>query len=147
MRTDTSRQEISNHSLARQHAEALFAAARHAQTFAYAPYSNFAVGAAALLTDGTIFPGCNVENASFGMTVCAERVALFSAISAGRLDIAAVAVVTNAPALCKPCGACRQVIAEFSKADNPIMILSACAGDDTATEPITALLPDNFILL
>jgi len=144
---DTSRLEISNRDFAQQHAEALFAAARRAQTFAYAPYSNFAVGAAALLADGTIYPGCNVENASFGMTICAERVALFSAISAGRLDIAAIAVVTNAPSLCKPCGACRQVIAEFSKADNPIMILSACAGSKTAAEPITTLLPDNFILL
>lgn len=147
MMIDTSRQEISNLELAQQHAEALFAAARRAQTFAYAPYSNFAVGAAVLLSDGAVFPGCNVENASFGMTVCAERVALFSAISAGRLDIAAVAVVTDAPTLCKPCGACRQVIAEFSKADNPIAIVCACAGDDTSTEPVTALLPDNFILL
>ncbi len=147
MMTDTLRQEPSNRDLAQQHAEALLAAARRAQTFAYAPYSNFAVGAAALLTDGTIYPGCNVENASFGMTVCAERVALFSAISAGRLDIAAVAVVTDTPALCKPCGACRQVIAEFSRADNPIIILSACASDETGLEPITTLLPDNFILL
>jgi len=144
---DTQQQEISNLELAEQHASALLAAARRAQTFAYAPYSNFTVGAAVLLSDGTIYPGCNVENASFGMTVCAERVAVFSAISAGHLDIAAVAVVTNAPALCKPCGACRQVIAEFSKADNPIIILCACAGDDTSTEPITTLLPDNFLLL
>jgi len=145
--TDTQQQEISNPELARLHADALLAAARRAQTFAYAPYSNFAVGAAALLSDGAIYPGCNVENASFGMTVCAERVALFSAISAGRLDIAAVAVVTDAPHLCKPCGACRQVIAEFSRADNPIMIFCACAGDETSAEPITALLPDNFVLL
>lgn len=147
MITDSSRQEVSNLALAQQHREALLAAAYRAQAFAYAPYSNFAVGAAVLLSDGTLFPGCNVENASFGMTVCAERVALFSAISAGRLDIAAVAVVTHAPTLCKPCGACRQVIAEFSQADNPIIILSACAGDQTAAEPITTLLPDNFILL
>ncbi len=144
---DTQQQEISNLELAQQHAQALMAAARRAQTFAYAPYSNFPVGAAALLTDGTISLGCNVENASFGMTVCAERVALFSAISTGRLDIAAIAIVTGAPSLCKPCGACRQVIAEFSKADNPIIILCACAGDQTSTEPITTLLPDNFVLL
>lgn len=145
--TDTQPQEVSNQELAQQHADALFAAARRAQTFAYAPYSNFAVGAAALLSDGAIYPGCNVENASFGMTVCAERVALFAAVSVGRLDIAAIAVVTGASSLCKPCGACRQVIAEFSKADNPIIILSACAGDETGMEPITTLLPDNFILL
>ncbi len=147
MTTNTQQQEIGNQELARLHADALMAAARRAQAFAYAPYSNFAVGAAVLLSDGAIYPGCNVENASFGMTVCAERIALFSAISAGRLDIAAVAVVTSASHLCKPCGACRQVIAEFSKADNPIVILCACAGDETSTEPITTLLPDSFVLL
>lgn len=145
--TDIRQQEVSNRDLADQHRDALLGAARHAQTFAYAPYSNFAVGAAALLSDGTVYAGCNVENASFGMTVCAERVAVFSAVSAGRLDIAAVAVVTDAPHLAKPCGACRQVIAEFSKADNPIIILSACAGDEASIEPITTLLPDNFLLL
>lgn len=125
----------------------LLAAAREAQASAYAPYSNFTVGAAALLSDGTIYRGCNIENASFGLTVCAERVALFNAISDGRMDIAAIAVVTNAPKLCKPCGACRQVIAEFSQADNPIMVLSATTDGQVTLEPITALLPDNFTLL
>ena len=125
----------------------LLAAAREAQASAYAPYSNFTVGAAALLSDGSIYRGCNVENASFGLTVCAERVALFNAISDGRMDIAAIAVVTSAPKLCKPCGACRQVIAEFSQGDNPIMVLSAQIDGDFVLEPITALLPDNFTLL
>ena len=124
----------------------LFAAAREAQAAAYCPYSNFAVGAAVLLSDGTVARGCNVENASYGLTVCAERVAIFNAIADGRMDIAAVACVTSAPRLCKPCGACRQVIAEFSQADNPIIVLSACA-EEAVAEPITSLLPDTFTLL
>ncbi len=125
----------------------LLAAAREAQASAYAPYSNFAVGAAVLLSDGAIYRGCNVENASFGLTICAERVALFNAVSDGRIDIAAIAVVTSAPKLCKPCGACRQVIAEFSQADNPIVILSAALSGETCLESITDLLPDTFTLL
>ncbi len=125
----------------------LLAAAREAQASAYAPYSNFAVGAAVLLSDGAIYRGCNVENASFGLTICAERVALFNAISDGRIDIAAIAVMTSAPKLCKPCGACRQVIAEFSQADNPIVILSASLSGETSLETIADLLPDTFTLL
>ena len=125
----------------------LLAAAREAQAQAYAPYSNFRVGAAALLSDGTIHRGCNVENASYGLTVCAERVAIFSAIADGRMDIAAVAVVTSASKLARPCGACRQVIAEFSQADNPIIIVTACADSEPTTEPITNLLPNTFTLL
>ncbi len=127
--------------------DALIAAARDAQASAYAPYSNFAVGAAVLLSDGSIHQGCNIENASFGLTICAERVAIFRAVAAGRMDIAAVAVVTSAPKLCKPCGACRQVIAEFSRADSPIIIISTTASGLSATETITDLLPDNFTLL
>jgi cytidine deaminase len=144
---DITQRDINHAELARGLQDKLLAAARDAQAAAYAPYSNFAVGAAALLSDGRIYRGCNVENASFSLTVCAERVALFNAISDGRMDIAAIAVVTNAPKLCKPCGACRQVIAEFSQADNPIMILSAGRDDDPVLESITALLPDTFTLL
>ena len=125
----------------------LLAAAQEAQASAYAPYSNFSVGAAVLLSDGTLYKGCNIENASFGLTVCAERVAIFQAVAAGRMDIAAVAVVTSAPKLCKPCGACRQVIAEFSRADHPIIVISTTQSGLTATETITDLLPDNFTLL
>ena len=125
----------------------LIAAAREAQASAYAPYSNFTVGAAVLVSDGSIYRGCNVENASFGLTVCAERIALFNAISDGRLDIVAVAVVTSAPRLCKPCGACRQVIAEFSQADNPIIVLSATHSGEAELQTIADLLPDNFTLL
>ena len=127
--------------------EEILAAAKEAQASAYAPYSNFAVGAAVLLSDGTIYRGCNVENASFGLTVCAERIAIFNAISDGRMDIAAVAVVTSAARISKPCGACRQVIAEFSQADNPIIILSVSRSGESEMESIAALLPDSFTLL
>lgn len=138
---------IDNEPLTETAKEALLAAAREAQLSAYAPYSNFAVGAAVLLSDGSIYKGCNIENASFGLTVCAERVAIFQAVTAGRMDIVAVGVVTSAPKLCKPCGACRQVIAEFSRADSPIVIISITESGLSATDTITDLLPDNFTLL
>ena len=129
------------------YAALLVTAAREAQLSAYAPYSNFAVGAAVLLSDGTVYSGCNIENASFGLTVCAERVAIFSAVAAGRMDIVAVAVSTSAPKLCKPCGACRQVIAEFSRVGSPIIVISTTLSGLSATDTITDLLPDNFTLL
>lgn len=138
---------IDSDALTESEKDALLAAARDAQASAYAPYSNFAVGAAVLLSDGSIYKGCNIENASFGLTVCAERVAIFHAVTAGRMDIVAVGVVTSAPKLCKPCGACRQVIAEFSRADSPIVIISATESGLSATDTITSLLPDNFTLL
>ena len=145
--TDFTQQEASYRELANSFREELLTAAREVQISAYAPYSNFSVGAAVLLSDGTIYRGCNIENASFGLTICAERVALFHAISDGRIDIAAVAVVTSAPKLCKPCGACRQVIAEFSQAGNPIAVLSASLSGETSLETILDLLPDTFTLL
>jgi len=82
---------------------------------AYAPYSKFHVGAAVLLTDGRIFSGCNVENASYGLTICAERNAIFQAVAASKRKpkIIAVAVATDPPVAASPCGACRQVIWEF----------------------------------
>jgi len=127
--------------------EELLATAREAQASAYAPYSNFPVGAAVLLSDGTIYRGCNVENASFGLTICAERVAIYQAIADGRMDIVAVAVITASPRLCKPCGACRQVIAEFSRADNPIIIVSATTSNEVCVESIADLLPSSFTLI
>ena len=129
------------------HRERLLAAATEAQAMAYAPYSNFRVGAAVLLADGTVYQGSNIENASYGLTVCAERVALFKAVSEGHLDIVAIAVVTSAPTLARPCGACRQVISEFSLADNPVVILTACASGEVTAETITELLPHSFSLL
>src|SRR5438270_9461885 len=91
-------------------------AAKHAYENAYAPYSKFRVGAAILLETGEIFHGCNVENASYGLTNCAERTAIFSAVSAlgsKQVRIRALAVVNDRGVACSPCGACRQVISEF----------------------------------
>src|SRR5256714_9893534 len=96
--------------------EHLLKLAREAQQNAYAPYSKFRVGAAILLEGGEIFTGCNVENASYGLTNCAERTAVFSAVSAlggKRVRIRAVAVVNDREVACSPCGACRQVMSEF----------------------------------
>jgi cytidine deaminase len=89
----------------------LIVQAQAARLRAYAPYSNFPVGAALLTRDGRVFTGCNVENASYGLTVCAERIAVFKAVSEGYRNFAAIAVVSDTGAT--PCGACRQVLVEF----------------------------------
>jgi len=93
--------------------DALIAAARTAREHAHAPYSNFRVGAAVRAKSGRIFTGCNVENSTYGLTLCAERVAIFKAVSEGERGFDAVAVVTDTDALTPPCGACRQIIWEF----------------------------------
>ncbi len=93
--------------------ETLLASAWRVRDHAYAPYSEFAVGAALLADDGRIFSGCNVENLSYGLTICAERVALASAIAAGARNFTAIAVVADTNVPISPCGACRQVMAEF----------------------------------
>lgn len=93
--------------------EVLVAKAWHARERAYAPYSQFAVGAALLSADGRVFTGCNVENLSYGLTICAERVALTSAIAAGAREFSSIAVVADTKVPISPCGACRQVMAEF----------------------------------
>lgn len=98
----------------------LVAAAWEAREAAYAPYSNFTVGAALLATDGRIFLGCNVENISYGLTNCAERVAIGVAVAAGARKFVAVAVVADTGVPISPCGACRQVLAEFGV---PLVIL------------------------
>ncbi len=91
----------------------LIAAAKQARENSHAPYSNFRVGAALRAASGRIFPGCNVENATYGLTMCAERVAIFKAISEGERGFTSIAVVTDTEALTPPCGACRQLIWEF----------------------------------
>lgn len=101
--------------------EALIAAARQTRENAHAAYSNFRVGAALRATSGRIFGGCNVENATYGLTVCAERVAIFKAISEGERGFDAIAVVTDADSLTPPCGACRQLIWEFC-GDVPVIL-------------------------
>jgi cytidine deaminase len=93
--------------------EALVEAAWQSRRHAHAPYSNFAVGAALLAVDGRIFTGCNVENLSYGLTICAERVAIGTAVAAGARDFLVLAVVADTAVPVSPCGACRQVMAEF----------------------------------
>ncbi len=122
----------------------LIAAARNAAKNAYAPYSNFKVGAALLTTADEIIVGCNVENASFGMTNCAERTAIFSAVSqlGPKLEIRAIAVVNAGNAPCAPCGACRQVIYEFGP-EATVFFLSTSGWEEL---PIKELLPYGFRL-
>ena len=118
----------------------LIAEAKRVREFAYCPYSNFAVGAAVLGASGTIYGGCNVENASFSVTNCAERTAIYKAISAGEKDILALAVVAQGAEPVPPCGACRQVIAEF----NIPHILMANLADDVVEMTLDELLPGAF---
>jgi cytidine deaminase len=99
----------------------LISAAKQARVNAHAPYSNFRVGAALRSTSGRIFGGCNVENATYGLTVCAERVAIFKAISEGERGFDAISVVTDTDTLTPPCGACRQLIWEFC-GDVPVIM-------------------------
>lgn len=120
----------------------LKAAAKAAAANAYAPYSGFRVGAAVLTEDGAIHAGCNVENASYGLTVCAERNAIFQAVAQGAGRIRAIVVYTATPAPTTPCGACRQVIAEFGR-DAQIL----CCTDDAAADVefrLAELLPSAF---
>lgn len=91
----------------------LLRAAERARRASYAPYSRFAVGAALLSTSGRVYLGCNVENASFGLSICAERSAIFQAVSAGEREFSAIAVTAGTGQGAPPCGACRQVLAEF----------------------------------
>ena len=121
--------------------EKLIEAAKLVRQRAYAPYSNFNVGAAVLCDGGRMFSGANVENASFGLTICAERSAVFSAVSAGCRKIKAIAIAANGKAF--PCGACRQVIAEFADESAAIVIVNT--EDDTIIKTtVGELLPNVF---
>lgn len=121
-------------------ADRLVEAAAAARERAHAPYSGFAVGAAALSADGRIHVGCNVENASYGLSVCAERNAIAAAVASGQRRIEALAVVTDTDPPASPCGACRQVLVEFG--DYPV-ILANPAGARVLTR-VRDLLPDAF---
>ncbi|MDG4658422.1 cytidine deaminase [Ectobacillus antri] len=120
----------------------LIAKAIEARNHAYVPYSKFKVGAAVLTKNNTIFLGCNVENASYGLTNCAERTALFKAVSEGETEISAIAVVGDTEGPISPCGACRQVIAEFGEDHTPV-ILANLKGDYKVTS-VQELLPGGF---
>ena len=121
--------------------EALITAARQSRENAHAPYSNFRVGAALRASSGRIFGGCNIENATFGLTVCAERTAIFKAISEGERGFDAIAVVTDADTLTPPCGACRQIIWEFC-GDVPVVL--ANTKGKTEVHRMSELLPQPF---
>ena len=109
---------------------------------AYVPYSKFKVGAALLTKEGKIYHGCNIENASFGMTNCAERTAIFKAVSEGIRDFASLAVVADTEGPVSPCGACRQVIAEFCEPNMPVYLINL-KGDVQETT-VAELLPGAF---
>lgn len=108
---------------------------------AYSPYSHFAVGAALLCEDGTLYEGCNIENASYGLTNCAERTAIFKAVSEGHIKFKALAVVADTEGPCAPCGACRQVMAEFKI---PLIIMGNLMGNIKIVT-IEELLPFSFL--
>lgn len=129
--------------LATQDRDRLLQSARDILRHAYAPYSGFKVGAAILTHDGKVFTGCNVENASYGLTICAERSAIFTAIAnlqGQKLALRAVAVVNEKEVPCSPCGACRQVISEFGT--DTIVVFKSEQGYEELT--ISDLLPSGF---
>ncbi len=119
----------------------LVAVAGQVREKAHAPYSGYKVGAAVLTADGRVFAGCNVENASYGLSVCAERNAIAAAVAAGYDEFAGLVVVTASSPPASPCGACRQVMAEFG--DFPV-VLAGLDGDERQTT-VFDLLPDAFL--
>jgi cytidine deaminase len=115
--------------------------ARSASANAYCPYSKFPVGAAVLTDGGDVFSGCNVENASYGLTICAERNAVFHMVSRGKQRIKALAIYTPTPKPSAPCGACRQVINEFGPG---ALIVSVCDGPGILRKTLSEILPEAF---
>lgn len=127
--------------MARSEYERLLEAARAAMRFSYSPYSKVRVGAAVLTKKGKVISGCNIENAAYGSTICAERVAIFNAISQGETEIVALAVACSSGAPCPPCGACRQVIYELAKGAKIVMERN---GGKLVIKGITELFPIPF---
>ena len=120
--------------------EELLKMAKKARENAYAPYSNFKVGAALMTKDGKVFTGANVENASYGLSMCAERVALFKAVSEGYREFEAIAVIADTDGPVSPCGACRQVLSEFGDMD----VIMANMKGDVKVMKLSELLPESF---
>lgn len=114
--------------------------AKRVRAFAYAPYSHFAVGAALRTKSGKVYNGCNIENSAFPMTMCAERIAVFRAVSAGERDFDTIAVIADSPSPTPPCGACRQVLAEFGVS----RVIMANVSGDTEEKTLNELLPGAF---
>lgn len=124
-------------------AEKLIGIASEARKNAYAPYSRFSVGAALLTAGGKVYTGCNIENASYGLTVCAERVALFKAVSEGEQKFEAIAIHADTKNYCTPCGACRQVLMEFG---GEALVYMANSQGQYKKMTVAELLPAAFIL-
>ncbi|MBE3099131.1 MAG: cytidine deaminase [Planctomycetes bacterium] len=121
--------------------DTLVAAARRAREFAHAPFSRFKVGAALETADGTVITGCNVENATYGLTVCAERIAVFKAISEGHRTFRRIAIVADTSEPTPPCGACRQILWEFG---GNLEIILANLTEETGRYRLEDLLPLPF---
>lgn len=142
---DTYKELYERHTSALQRYSALLDITRvesiKARTRAYAPYSGFAVGAALLAADGTVWNGCNVESGSYGLTICAERTALVSAIASGKQRFHAIVVATGAASPTPPCGACRQLLYEF--APEALVVMLSTKGEERWTT-MDRLLPDAF---
>lgn len=125
---------------------AMIAAAREARERAYAPYSGFKVGAAVSGGSGRAYTGCNVENASYGLSMCAERVALHRAIAEGESHIEAVVVVGGGQKPARPCGACLQTLYEFSRPDSPVVVVAATPDGAYDVFSLEGYLPKPFVL-
>ena len=122
--------------------EELIQKAAQAKERSYAPYSGFHVGAALLCENGRVYTGCNIENAAFSPTNCAERTAVFKAVSEGDRNFTAIAVISDSPEPVAPCGVCRQVLAEFCARDFKILM---CRADGTyKIQTLAEILPDSF---
>ncbi len=124
--------------------EKLLEAAKKAKDRAYAPYSHFHVGAAILTSSGRIFTGCNVENTSYGLTCCAERTAIFKMVSEGEHKIEQVLVIGDTEDFLPPCGACRQVIAEFSQKETVVYMCNM--NSEWKKSSVADLIPFTFFL-
>ena len=123
--------------------EQLMNRAKEASKTSYSPFSRFAVGAAVLASSGKIYEGCNVENSSFGLTICAERCAIFKAVSEGEREILAVAIYSPNSDNCYPCGACRQVMYEFQGDDEEISVVTENLGQ-LEIQKLSYFLPCGF---
>ena len=129
---------------ARVDGRALMREAEKARRQAYAPYSNFPVGSALLARDGTVVLGCNVENASYGLTVCAERNAVAAGVIAGARSLEAVALCTDASPPSSPCGACRQVLLEFARDPDKVTVVATNLKGERRSWTLAELIPDGF---